>query len=93
MHGDIRSVNEATFEWEGRDWSGAGVRTSILAVHRSSMASICWKSENLERTRIHLMTDRTTTVRTRILRLVVPRLMTCVGVARKTRECPRAALP
>ena len=83
MCGD-RIVNEATLEWEGRDWSGAGVRTSTLAVHRSSVASICWKSENLARTRIHLMTDRTTTVRTRILRLVG-----CAEAAVMWGLCPR----
>ena len=70
MCGNIRSVNEATLEWEGRDWSGAGVRTSTVAVHRSSMASICWKSEHLAKTRILRVTDRTTTVRIRLLRLV-----------------------
>ncbi len=36
MRGNTRSVNEVTLEWEGRDWSGAGVRTSTMAVHRSS---------------------------------------------------------
>ena len=57
-------------EWEERDWSGAGVRTSTVAVHRSSRASICWKSEHLARTRILWVVDRTTTVRTRLVRLV-----------------------
>ena len=66
MCGNIRSVNEAILVWEGRDWSGAGVRTSTVAVHRSSMASIGWKSGSLARTRILRMIDRRTIVRTRL---------------------------
>jgi hypothetical protein len=59
MCGNIRSVNEATLEWEGRDWSGAGVRTSTMAVRRSSRDSISWKTEYLVRSRILWPAGRT----------------------------------
>ena len=68
MCGNVRSVNEATLAWEGRDWSGVGVRMSTVAVHRSSTASIDWKSESFARTPILLMIDRTIIVRTRLSR-------------------------
>jgi hypothetical protein len=70
MRGNTRTVNEVTLEWEGRDWSGAGVRTSIMAVHRSSMASIGWKNDSLPRTQTLLITDRTATARMRLVKFV-----------------------
>ena len=70
MGGNIRSLKEAILEWEGRDLSGARVSTSTVAVHRSRVTSICWKKENLAKTRILWVTDRTTKVCKGLFRLV-----------------------
>jgi hypothetical protein len=57
MCGNIRSVNEATLEWEGRDWSGAGDRSAGSIISEEEAGSFKDPPDAVNRVREALHTE------------------------------------